>query len=95
MEKIWDWSYALGSLPELLLHFVQYTLVATVLGTALGATLGLVFAIVRRSRIPVLSPLTTLFIEFIRSTPVLIQLFFLFYVLPDWGLTLSPMTTGV
>ncbi len=33
--------------------------------------------------------------EFVRDTPLLVQLFFLFYVLPEWGLTLSAMTTGV
>lgn len=92
---IWDWDYALGVLPELLKAFLQVTLLITVLGTALAATLGLVFALVRRARIPVLSPLTTVFIEFIRSTPVLIQLFFLYYILPDFGILLSITMTGV
>ncbi|MEY7974517.1 ectoine/hydroxyectoine ABC transporter permease subunit EhuD [Saccharomonospora xinjiangensis] len=91
----WDWDYTFDILPELLTHFVQYTLVATVLGIALAAALGLVFAIVRNLRIPVLSQVTTAFIEFIRSTPLLIQLFFLFYALPGMGITLSPMTAGV
>lgn len=91
----WDWSYAFNMLPDLLQHFVQYTLFATVLGIALAAALGLAFAVIRRLRIPVAAQLTTVFIEFIRSTPVLIQLFFLFYVLPDIGLTLSPLTIGV
>jgi polar amino acid transport system permease protein len=91
----WDWNYALEILPKLLEHFVRYTLIATVLGTAVAATLGLVFAIIRRLRIPVLAQLTTAVIEFIRSTPLLIQLFFLFFVLPDIGVTLSPLTTGV
>ncbi|HET7326483.1 MAG TPA: ectoine/hydroxyectoine ABC transporter permease subunit EhuD [Nocardioidaceae bacterium] len=94
-EAIWDWGYALSTLPELLEHFAKFTLVATVLGTALGAILGLVFTLVRRARTPVLSQATTVFIEFVRSTPLLIQLFFLYYVLPDVGLTLSAMTAGV
>ncbi|MGH3368226.1 MAG: ectoine/hydroxyectoine ABC transporter permease subunit EhuD [Nocardioidaceae bacterium] len=95
MNQIWDWNYALSTLPELLEHFFKYTLVATVLGTVLGATLGLFFSLVRRARIPVVSALATMFIEFVRSTPLLIQLFFLFYVLPDFGILLSPLTTGV
>ncbi len=33
--------------------------------------------------------------EFVRDTPLLVQLFFLFYVLPEWGLTFSALTTGV
>jgi len=92
---IWDWSFAARTLPELLWAFVRYTLLITVLGSVLGAVLGLVFAIVRRVRVPVLAPLTTAFIEFIRSTPVLVQLFFIFYVLPEAGLTIPPVTAGV
>ena len=91
----WDWNAALDVLPQLLYAFVRYTLVATILGTALAAVLGLVFAIIRRAHVPVLAPLTTAFIEFVRSTPLLVQLFFLFFVLPEFGLTLPALTTGV
>ena len=91
----WDWSVALDVLPQLLSAFVRYTLVATVLGTALAAVLGLVFAIIRRAHVPVLAPITTAFVEFVRSTPLLVQLFFLFFVLPEFGITLPALTTGV
>jgi polar amino acid transport system permease protein len=91
----WDWNFALDVLPDLLKAFVRYTLVATVLGMGLAAALGLAFAIIRRARVPVLAPLTTAFVEFVRSTPLLVQLFFLFYVLPEFGLTLPALTTGV
>ena len=91
----WDWSVALDVLPELLAAFLRYTLVATVLGTALAAVLGLAFAIVRRAHVPVLAPLVTAFIDFVRSTPLIVQLFFLFFVLPEVGITLPPLTTGV
>jgi polar amino acid transport system permease protein len=88
---IWDNAYALDSLPQLLRAFFQATLVLTLLGTVIGATLGLVFAVIRWTRVPVLSQLTWAFIEFVRSTPVVIQLFFLFYALPGYGILLSPM----
>jgi len=91
----WDWNFALDILPTLLYAFFRYTLVATILGSLLGAVLGLIFAIIRRAEVPVLSPLTHAFIEFVRSTPLLVQLFFLFYVLPLVGITLGPLTTGV
>jgi polar amino acid transport system permease protein len=91
----WDWSVALDVLPQLLSAFVRYTLVATILGTALAAVLGLVFAIIRRAHVPVLAPITTAFVEFVRSTPLLVQLFFLFFVLPEFGITLPALTTGV
>lgn len=92
---IWDWNYAFSVLPELLEHFFRYTLVLTVLGTVVAASLGLVFAIVRWVKIPVLSQVTWAFIEFIRSTPIVIQLFFLFYALPNFGVTLPAMTAAV
>lgn len=91
----WDWQFAFDVLPDLLYAFVRFSLVATLLGTALAAALGLAFAIIRRARVPVLAPLTTAFIEFIRSTPLLVQLFFLFFVLPEFGITLPALTTGV
>ena len=96
--QIWDMSLARESLPLLLDAFLRYTLVATVLGSALALVLGLVFAIVRRVHVPVLAPLTTAFIEFVRSTPIPIQLFFMVYALPLVplvGVQLSLMTAGV
>lgn len=90
-----DLDYAGEILPDLLMAFVQYTLVATLLGIAVAAVLGLLFAVIRQLRIPVLTQLLTAFIEFIRSTPLLVQLFFLFYALPGMGVTLSPMMAGV
>lgn len=92
----WDWNYAWETLPNLLEHFAEFTLVATALGSILAILIGLVFAIIRRMRIPVLAQLTTVIIEFIRSTPLIIQLFFVFYALPlSTGITLDAMTAGI
>lgn len=92
---IWNWSFTASFLPDLLWHFVRFTLVATVLGSILAAILGLVFAVIRRLGIPVLAQLVTAFVTFVRSTPLLVQLFFLFYVLPIVGFTLPALTTGI
>jgi polar amino acid transport system permease protein len=97
-KQIFDMGYALEIFPEIFRAFLQYTLVATFLGSALGLALGLAFAIVRRLRVPVLAQLTTAFIEFVRSTPIPIQLFFMYYALPfvpGVGVSLSAMTAGV
>jgi polar amino acid transport system permease protein len=91
----WDMDYALDVFPSILEAFLRYTLLVTVLASVLAATLGLVFAVIRGAHVPVLAPLTTAFIEFVRSTPIPIQLFFLFYVLPSVGLTLSGLFIGV
>jgi polar amino acid transport system permease protein len=90
-----DWSFALDILPEMLYAFLRFSLVATVLGILVAAVLGLVFAIIRRAHVPVLAPITTAFIEFVRSTPLLFQQIFLFFVLPEIWITLPALTTGV
>src|ERR687887_323866 len=95
MGATWDMGYARRIFPDILDAFLRYTLVATVLASLLAAVLGLVFAIIRRAHVPVLTPLTTAFIEFVRSTPLLVQLFFLFFVLPKFGLALPALLTGV
>ncbi|HET6501001.1 MAG TPA: ectoine/hydroxyectoine ABC transporter permease subunit EhuD [Amycolatopsis sp.] len=91
----WDWSNAYASIP-LLLDGLLVTLELTVAGSALAYVLGLVLALLRRSRIPVLSQLVYLFIEFVRSTPLLIQVFVIFYLLwPLLGIQPSAFFTGV
>jgi polar amino acid transport system permease protein len=91
----WDNEFALDILPRLLEAFVRYTLLITVLATAIAAVLGLVVAVVRYSRIPVLSHVTSGLVQFIRATPIPIQLFFVYYVLPEVGIRIGAVTTGV
>jgi len=91
---LWDWAYTWQILPELLAAAV-ITIEATLLGFAVAAVLGLVLAILRMSQNPWISNPITGFIEFIRGTPVLIQIFFMFYVLPQFGITMPALLTGV
>jgi len=65
------------------------------MGMAIATVLGLVLAILRRARNRWISWCTALVVEFLRNTPLLVQIYFLFYVLPSAGLELSPLTTGV
>jgi polar amino acid transport system permease protein len=94
MTELWDWSYAFEILP-ILARASIVTLKATILGFLLAATIGLVLAILRLSRSGWIAIPVAGFIEFIRSTPLLIQIFFIFFVFPEVGLTLSAMTAGV
>jgi polar amino acid transport system permease protein len=91
---LWDWGYAWQILPELLAAAV-ITIEATLLGFAVAAVLGLVFAILRMSQNPWIANPVTAVVEFIRGTPVLIQIFFMFYVLPQFGITMPALLTGV
>jgi len=82
MEK-WRWDRFFDAFPFIwdgLLVTIQYTL----LGSLVAYVLGLIFAVIRRLRIPVVDQLLWAFIEFIRSTPLLVQIFFLYWVVrPD------------
>ena len=89
----WDWSFVAEILPTLLAGVVV-TVEATLLGSALALVAGLAFAIARRSSGPVLRRCLNFVLDFVRGTPLLVQLYFLFYVLPDLGIVLSPLVAG-
>ena len=91
---IFDWEYALETLP-VLASGLKVTVQATVLGMAFALIVGLVLALARRSHFRLVSWPTAFAIEFVRSTPLLVQIYFLFYVLPTLGVTMSPLTTGI
>ncbi|NTS33180.1 amino acid ABC transporter membrane protein 2, PAAT family [Phyllobacterium sp. YR620] len=93
----WDttnWiTYTTSILPIILIG-LTVTLQAAAAGFAIALVLGLVFALLRRSRIKVISWTTAFIVEFLRDTPLLVQLFFLYYVLPDFGVVLPAFLTG-
>ncbi len=90
----WDWAFVREIMPTLVAG-VRLTILATLLGSVLAAVAGLGLAILRRSRRLALARGARGVAAFIRGTPLLVQLYFLFYVLPDLGVTLAPMTAGV
>jgi polar amino acid transport system permease protein len=90
----WDWDFVREILPTLF-EGVRITILATLLGSVLAAAIGLGFALVRRARNRALSRSAAFAAEFIRGTPLLVQLYFLFYILPDLGITLAPLVAGV
>ncbi|CAB3864203.1 ectoine/hydroxyectoine ABC transporter permease subunit EhuD [Achromobacter sp. K91] len=94
MKPVFDWSFALEILPTLGSALV-ITIEATLLGMLVAVTLGLVLALLRRSRLRIVSLPTAFVIEFVRSTPLLVQMYFLFYVLPLTGVRMSPLATGI
>ncbi|CUX50932.1 ectoine/hydroxyectoine ABC transporter permease subunit EhuD [Rhizobium oryzihabitans] len=93
----WDtttWlTYTTSILPIILIG-LTVTLKAAAAGFAIALVLGLVFALLRRSRVRMISWPTALIVEFLRDTPLLVQLFFLYYVLPDFGIVLPAFLTG-
>lgn len=91
----WDWGNAASAFP-LLLQGLVVTLEATVLGSVLAFVLGLILTLLRLSRVPVLSQVVWAFIEFVRDTPLLVQLYFVYFVFPPvLGIRMSSLVTGV
>ena len=90
----WDWAFVWQILPTLI-EGVKITILATLLGSVLAAFVGLGIALARRSSNRILSRSVGFAAEFIRGTPLLVQLYFIFYVLPDIGILLAPLVAGV
>lgn len=93
-SPIFDWGFAWRILPQLL-DALWVTALAVVLGMALALVIGLGWAMLRRSPRRLARWPASFAVELIRSTPLLIQLYFLYFVLPEAGLALSPLTTGI
>jgi polar amino acid transport system permease protein len=91
---MFQWDFALQLLPELL-GALWVTVLAAAWGMALALALGLAWAMARQSPRRSLSWPAAWAVEFVRSTPLLVQVYFLFYVLPGLGLKLSPLPTGI
>jgi polar amino acid transport system permease protein len=93
-EFPWDWGFVWSILPALL-QGLELTVVATLAGSALAFVLGLIWITLRLANLPIISPAVSLLVQFLRGTPFLVQLYFVFYVLPNYGLTLSALVSGI
>ncbi|WBA08657.1 amino acid ABC transporter permease [Salinivibrio kushneri] len=77
-----DFDY-MASLFPLLLRYLGITMEMAVLGLIFALALAVAIALIRVFRIPVLNGLAQIFISFFRGTPLLVQLFLLYYGLPQ------------
>jgi polar amino acid transport system permease protein len=94
-RSLWNWDYALDVLPPLLAAFLKLTLGITAAASLVAVVLGLVLALGRRSSTPAVAWPTYGVVEFVRSTPIPIQLFFVYYALPAVGVQISALMTGI
>ncbi|WP_424968800.1 MULTISPECIES: ectoine/hydroxyectoine ABC transporter permease subunit EhuD [unclassified Dinoroseobacter] len=91
----WSWEFTFDRVLPALLQALPVTIQATVFSFLLAVALGLPLMLLRKSPIRIVALVVGEIIEFIRGTPLLVQIFFLFFVLPEFGLTLPPLTTGI
>jgi His/Glu/Gln/Arg/opine family amino acid ABC transporter permease subunit len=88
-----EWSFIWDSRDALWDGF-KHTMKAGLIGIVAAYSIGLVLGAIRAYRIPVLSQLTAVYVELIRNTPILVQIFFLYYATPELGIQFEPFTVA-
>ena len=89
--NVFDMAY---EYRNLFLSGLQYTLLLAVLGVFFGFVLGIMVSLLRMSKWRILRFIATAWVEFLRGTPMLVQLFLIHYGLPEFGISLSPIQSG-
>ncbi len=87
------WAFVSENWEELL-EALGNTLKVSAFGVAGAFAIGVVLGAARAHRIPVLSQLTAVYVEVIRNTPILVQIFMIFYALPQFGILLNQFTVA-
>lgn len=83
------------SFSRILIPGLTMTIPLTVISFALAMVIAVAVALVQFAHVRVLTPLARFYIWVIRGTPLLVQLFVVFYGLPDVGIILEPFTAAV
>ena len=85
----------IDSFPKILINGLTVTLPLTIISFALALVIALITALVQTAKIPVLRQLARFYVWVIRGTPVLVQLFVVFYGLPSLGVLINPFPAAV
>lgn len=95
-ERAADVATLMGeAFTELLIPVIELTIPLAAVSFALGLALAVVLALVRIKNVPVATTLAGFFIWFVRGTPMLVQLFIVFFGLPGLGLTVDPIPSAI
>ena len=92
-ERIWN--ILLEALPKMMEYGFKVTLPLTVMSFALALLISVIVALIQYANVPVLKQLCRVYIWIIRGTPLLVQLFLVFYGLPYLGVKLAAYPTAV
>ena len=90
----WDWSFVQKFTP-MYVEAAVLTVTIGVIGILLSIVIGLVCALVKYYKVPVARQIVAVYIELSRNTPLIVQLFFLYFGLPKAGVLLSSEACGV
>jgi cystine transport system permease protein len=90
-----NWDLVWSSLGPILMGALTGTIPLALASFGLGLLLALLIALMRLSRNPVFAAIARIYISVIRGTPLLVQLFVIFYGLPSIGVTISPWPSAI
>jgi cystine transport system permease protein len=90
-----SWINLIGNAWPVLLTGTYYTLAFAVISMVLGLLLGFVVALVRVAKVPLLAQAAAFYVSSMRGTPLLVQIFVIYYGLPSVGIEFEPVTAGV
>lgn len=93
MNEFWDVVFA--AMGPLAVAGITVTIPLAVISMVVGLVIALVMALMRISRSRVVSAIARVYISIIRGTPLLVQLFAVFYGLPNIGVDIDPYPTAV
>lgn len=79
----------------LMLKGAAWTLLLAVASVIFGALIGTLVAVTRLAKVPVLSQFAALYVSCMRGTPLLVQLFVIYFGLPSIGIQFDPITAGI
>lgn len=85
----------LDSFPKILVSGILFTIPLTILAFVIGVILAFIIAIIQYKKIKVLNSICRFYIWIFRGTPLLVQLFIVFYGLPNVGIVLPPFSAAV
>lgn len=88
-----DWSFVSDNADELL-DAIRRTLQVSAIAIVGAFVIGVVLGAARAARVPVVSQLAAIYVEIIRNTPILVQIFFLYFGLPQVGIRLEAFTVA-
>lgn len=94
MDFDWQWNFFFEIIPPIL-GALSVSLLAAVIGFAIALVVGMIMLLGQRTPYPIINCIVREVTNFIRTTPILVQLFFIFYVFPEMGVVLSPWVAGM
>ena len=89
-----EWEFVVRSGPYIL-QGAGITILVSVISILLATTLAILGALGRLSTNPVIYAIASLYVSIVRGTPLLVQIFFAYYALPQAGIVLDPIPTGI